>query len=53
MLKKLPRQQIQHEYEGGRSIDEIAEYHGLDSQTTWAVALEERDDIEEFKAITF
>lgn len=34
-----------------KSIDEVATYHGLDLQTTWAIALSDKLDQERFGEI--
>jgi len=36
-------------YDKGKSIDEIAEYYGLDITLTWGIILQGKDDLERFR----
>ncbi len=40
---------IQQQFERGKSVEEIAEYNGLDDITTWAIVLQGKSDEERFK----
>jgi len=47
LLEKFERFQksLKSEVESGKSIEQIAEYNGLDLTTTWALVLQDKSDI--------
>jgi len=48
IVRNFSIKEIYHNFENGKSIEEVSEYYGLDDVLTWAIVLDGRSDEERF-----